>query len=192
MSLLLRRIIVRRSELKADSNRVERDQAKSNQAKSSQTKASRIMSGPALLETRAGAVKPHRSRLLIVDDDNVHRMIVKKFAAELHFDVSQAGSLEHAIDLLDREAFDCMTLDLSLHAEDGVNILRHLWSSGRRVPVLIVSGADEERRLHTTKHAEAMNFQVLHVVKKPLDIKALRQALAELRYVVEINRGEKS
>ena len=150
------------------------------------------MSGPALLETRVGAVKPHRSKLLIIDDDNVHRMIVRKFAAELHFDVSQAGSLEHAIALLDKEPFDCITLDLSLHAEEGINILRHLWSGGRKIPVLIISGADEEKRAHTTRHAEAMNFQVLHVVKKPLDIKALRQALAELRYFVEINRGGKS
>jgi len=150
------------------------------------------MSGPALLETRVAAVRPHRSKLLIVDDDTVHRMIIKKFAAELEFEVVQAGSFEHAIAFLDREPFDCITLDLSLHADEGIDILRHLWKDGRRMPVLIISGADEERRSHTTRHAEAMNFQVLHVVKKPLDIKALRQALAELRYFVEINRGSAS
>ncbi|HTZ00770.1 MAG TPA: response regulator [Xanthobacteraceae bacterium] len=143
------------------------------------------MSRSALRTENAEALKPDRIKLLIVDDDNVHRVIIKRFAKILDFDIAEAASFDRAVLLIDQEHFDCITLDLSLDARDGMDVLRHLWHNGRLIPVLIISGADDSKRSESTMQAELMRFNVLHVVKKPLDLQALREALTKLKSIVE-------
>jgi CheY-like chemotaxis protein len=145
------------------------------------------MSRSALRTANAEALKPGRIKLLIVDDDNVHRVIIKRFAKLLDFEIAEAGSYERAVQLIDQETFDCITLDLSLQAHDGMEVLRYLWHNGRKIPVLIISAADDIKRSESTMQAELMNFNVLHVVKKPLDLQALRQALSQLRLIAEFD-----
>ena len=145
------------------------------------------MSRSALRTASAEALNPVKIKLLIIDDDNVHRVIIKRFAKLLDFEIAEAGSYERAVLLIDQESFDCITLDLSLEARDGMDVLRHLWHHGRRVPVLIISGADDAKRSESTMQAELMKFNVLHVVKKPLDLQALRQALTKLKSIAEFD-----
>jgi CheY-like chemotaxis protein len=147
------------------------------------------MSRSALRTENAEALKPGRIKLLIVDDDNVHRVIIRRFAKLLDFEIAEAGSYESAVLLIGQESFDCITLDLSLQARDGMEVLRYLWHNGRRIPVLIISAADDAKRSESTMQAELMNFNVLHVVKKPLDLQALRQALIQLRLIAEFDGG---
>jgi CheY-like chemotaxis protein len=145
------------------------------------------MSRTASPKTRIETAERRRIRLLIVEDDNVHRMIIKRFAAALNFDIAEATSYESTVALFDADQFDCITLDLSIRARSGIDVLCHLRDIGRRVPVLIISGADEGKRSDTAQFAELMNFKVLHVMKKPLDIHALQQALEKLKTFVAVS-----
>ncbi len=137
-------------------------------------------------ETRAEPAARRRIRLLIIEDDNVHRMIIKRFAAALGFDIAEANSYQGTVALFETQRFDCITLDLSIREHSGIEVLCHLRDIGRRLPVLIVSGADEGKRSDTAQFAELMNFKVLHVMKKPLDLYALQQALEKLKTFVSI------
>jgi len=145
------------------------------------------MSRSAAPKTKAEPAEQRRIRLLIVEDDNVHRMIIKRFAMALDFDIAEATTYESTVELFDSDPFDCITLDLSIRARSGIDVLCHLRDIGRRVPVLIISGADEGKRSDTAQFAELMNFKVLHVMKKPLDLHALQQALEKLKTFVAIS-----
>jgi DNA-binding response OmpR family regulator len=145
------------------------------------------MSRPASPKTRFESAERRQVRLLIIEDDNVHRMIIKRFATALGFDIAEATSYESTVALFDTNPFDCITLDLSIRARSGIDVLCHLRDIGQRVPVLIISGADEGKRSETAQFAELMNFKVLHAMKKPLDLHALQQSLEKLKTFVHIS-----
>ncbi len=147
------------------------------------------MSRMALSNPPAEAAEPGRIKLLIIEDDNVHRMIIRRFAVALGFDVAEASSYERAITLFDEGQFDCITLDLSIESHTGIEVLRYLWGIGRKIPVLIISGADQTKRAETALYAESMKFDILHVVRKPLDLKALQEALRQLKAFIELSAG---
>lgn len=145
------------------------------------------MSRSALPNFPSNTAEQERIKLLIIEDDNVHRMIIKRFAAALGYDVAEAGSYERAIELFATKQFDCITLDLSIETHSGIEVLKYLWNIGRRIPVLVISGADQAKRAETALYAESMKFDILHVLRKPLDLKSLQDALAQLKLFVELS-----
>jgi CheY-like chemotaxis protein len=153
----------------------------------SEQQKGRNMSTSAPPTTMVEPTSPELTRLLIIEDDDVHRMIIKRFSLNLGFTVAEADTYERAKAQLDADQIDCITLDLSIRAHSGVDVLCHLRKIGRRIPVLIISGSDEGKRSETAQFAESMNFKVLHVMKKPLDLQALQNALATLKTFVYVN-----
>lgn len=145
------------------------------------------MTRSALPSTRPHTWTLGRTRLLIIEDDSVHRMIIKRFAEALGYEVVEAGSYERAIALFGEQQFDCITLDLALETHSGNEVLRQLWNIGRRIPVLVINGADEAKRAEAALYAESMKFDIIHVVRKPLDLKSLQDALTRLKAFVELS-----
>lgn len=98
-------------------------------------------------------------RLLVVDDDLVQRTIIGKIGTRLGYDTVIASTFEMASELLQREAFDIMTLDLSLGERDGVELLRLVADCKLyAMPIVIISGC-EERILNSTKRvAEGLDL----------------------------------
>lgn len=119
-----------------------------------------------------------RGRLLVVDDDLVQRTIIGKIGAKLGYDTVIASTFEVAAELLQREAFDIMTLDLSLGERDGVELLRLVADRKlHAMPIVIISGC-EERILNSTKRvAEGLSLSLTCCLNKPLNIDSLRDAL---------------
>lgn len=119
-----------------------------------------------------------KGRLLVVDDDLVQRTIIGKIGAKLGYDTVIASTFEMASELLQREAFDIMTLDLSLGERDGVELLRLVADCKLyAMPIVIISGCDE-RILNSTKRvAEGLNLSLTRCLNKPLNLDNLRDAL---------------
>ena len=119
-----------------------------------------------------------KGRLLVVDDDLVQRTIIGKVGSRLGYDTAIASSFERAAELLRAEAFDVMTLDLSLGKRDGVELLRLAADLGlNTMPIVIISGCDE-RILNTTRRmGQALNLSLTSCLTKPLDLDRLREAL---------------
>lgn len=132
---------------------------------------------------------PPAPRLLVVDDDNLHRMIICRVAAKAGYRPAGAASYEEAAKLAQENAFDCITLDLSLGQHAGVEMLRHLWVIGCKAPILIISGCDEATCRETVRVARSLNLNVLEPVPKPVDLVTLRYSLERLRVQSELARG---
>src|ERR1700675_1932136 len=64
-------------------------------------------------------VAPDRPRLLVIDDDYLHRKIICRVAAKAGYAPAGAATYEEAIKLALENAFDCISLDLSLGQHGG-------------------------------------------------------------------------
>jgi len=124
-------------------------------------------------------------RLLVIDDDNLHRMIICRVAAKAGYVPAGAATYEEAAQLVQDGGFDCITLDLSLGDHAGVDMLRHLWVIGCKAPVIIISGCDDATCGETEKVAASLKLSVWESIPKPVDMAVLRESLERLKAVRE-------
>ena len=120
-------------------------------------------------------------RLLVIDDDHLHCMIICRIAAKAGFAPLAAASYEEAAKLTQETTFDCITLDLSLGAHAGVEMLRHLWVVGYKGPIIIISGCDDVVCRETVRVGKSLNLKIWEPVPKPVDLSLLRYSLERLK-----------
>jgi DNA-binding NtrC family response regulator len=120
-------------------------------------------------------------RLIVIDDDNLHRMIICRVAAKAGYAPAGAATYDEAAKLLQENTFDCMTLDLSLGQHAGVELLRHAWVLGRKMPVIIISGSDDSAWREAIKVAESLKLNIWQAIPKPVDLGVLRHWLERLK-----------
>ena len=82
--------------------------------------------------------KPH---ILVVDDDNRLRTLLKKFLSEQGFLVTVAADAAEARRKLAWFSFDLMVLDIMMPGEDGLSLLTSL--AGSDMPILMLSARSE-------------------------------------------------
>ncbi len=124
---------------------------------------------------------PPAPRLLVIDDDHLHCMIICRVASKAGFAPVAAATYEEAAKLAQETAFDCITLDLSLGAHAGVEMLRHLWVLGFKAPIMIVSGCDDAVCRETVRMGKSLNLKISEPVPKPVDLAMLRYSLERLK-----------
>lgn len=92
-----------------------------------------------------GSAADFRAHVLIVDDDQVDRMAVRRHLAVLSAGVTmdEADGVLAAIDRLAAERFDCVLLDYNLPDGDGLTFLRGMRTAGLDVPVVMLTGQDD-------------------------------------------------
>jgi DNA-binding response OmpR family regulator len=120
-------------------------------------------------------------RLLVIDDDHLHRMIICRVGTKAGYAPVGAESYDEAAKLAQETPFDCVTLDLSLGAHAGVEMVRHLWVLRYKAPILIISGADDALCRETVRVAKSLNLNVLPPIPKPVDLAILRYSLERIR-----------
>lgn len=129
-------------------------------------------------------------RLLVIDDDNLHRMIICRVAAKAGYAPAGAATFDEAAELAQKAPFDCITLDLSLGAHAGVEMLRHLWVIGCKAPIIVISGCDDATYQDTVKVATSLNLNIWQAMPKPVDLAVLRVWFEQLRSIGETTAVE--
>ena len=81
-------------------------------------------------------------RLLIVEDENDLRNIVKKRLVKEHYSVDACGDGLEAMAYIDMTSYDGIILDIMLPGKDGYEILRELWQREDDTPVLLLTAKD--------------------------------------------------
>jgi len=135
--------------------------------------------GLALIAMARNGHKP--PRLLVIDDDNLHRMIICRVAAKAGYLPAGAATYDEAAELARANTFDCITLDLSLGDHAGVELLRHLWVIGCKATIIIVSGCDDATCNESQRVAESLKFKVWESIPKPVNLGVLRDSLERLK-----------
>jgi type II secretory ATPase GspE/PulE/Tfp pilus assembly ATPase PilB-like protein/CheY-like chemotaxis protein len=86
------------------------------------------------------------ARVLLVDDEDTLRRVMKDLLARDGFDVIEARTGVEALDQVDRHAPDIIVLDLNLPGMDGYSVLSELRSrpATRRIPVIVLTAKGDE------------------------------------------------
>jgi CheY-like chemotaxis protein len=117
-------------------------------------------------------------RLLVVDDDILHRLIICRAAAKVGYVPVGAASGREAARLSQEGEFDCITLDIALGDRGGaVALLRHLAEVRCKAPIIVVSACDDETLHETLSLARSLKLNVAEPVPKPVDLTILRRML---------------
>jgi CheY-like chemotaxis protein len=121
-----------------------------------------------------------RNELLIIDDADLHLSILCKIAQQVGFTTTGAHSAAEAIELVRERTFDCITLDLSLGDQSGIEVLKALAEIKCRTPVIVISDSGDEVREETIRIGNLLNLNVRVPIPKPVHLAALRKALTQL------------
>ena len=128
-----------------------------------------------------------KASVLIVDDElgprESLRMILKPF-----FDVSTAANGKEALDYIQKETVDLITLDLKMPGLSGIDVLQELRRLGSDAAVVIITGYGTLTHIH-----DAIRFGAVDFVSKPFnipDIVAIAQKSVAQRNCHQ--KGEKS
>ncbi|GAB3225066.1 PP2C family protein-serine/threonine phosphatase [Mycolicibacterium hippocampi] len=123
--------------------------------------------------------------LLLVEDDRADAILVEELVADAGFDtrVVWAESMAKAEQEIARARPDCILLDLHLHDADGIDGLTRISKQDATVPVVVLTGLNDE---HVGVSAVASGAQD-YLVKGRVDPEALRRAV---RYAIERKRAE--
>ncbi len=115
-------------------------------------------------------------KALVVDDDPstrrlLARILQRNFRAEVH----EAGDGLEGLDLLSKERFDVVLLDIVMPVLDGVEMLAAIRASPQYgdIPVMMLSAVREEQQIR-----EAIKLGIGDYVSKPLRVVETSQRLA--------------
>lgn len=111
-------------------------------------------------------------RLLVTDDDPIQLRAAARLLKTLGHTGALATQGQMALDLLERQTFDVMLLDLRMPVLDGLETLARLRPRHPKLPVVLVSGDDLGVNWSFYRDAGADAYLV-----KPLDIDSLSALL---------------
>ncbi|WP_156924370.1 two-component system response regulator OmpR [Derxia gummosa] len=83
-------------------------------------------------------------RVLVVDDDERLRDLLRRYLTEQGFNVFVAADATAMNKLWMRERFDLLVLDLMLPGEDGLAICRRLRGAGDKTPIIMLTAKAED------------------------------------------------
>lgn len=82
-------------------------------------------------------------KILIVDDEEGIRQIIKEYCMSIGYTTEEASNGEEALELLKRGSYDLMVLDIMMPKMDGFTLLKEC-PKEYRVPTIILSAREEE------------------------------------------------
>ncbi|MFV0361534.1 MAG: response regulator transcription factor [Suipraeoptans sp.] len=84
------------------------------------------------------------NRVLIVDDDPAITKLLEKVMKSNDLITTTADSGTKALSLLKDHSFDIVLLDITLGDMEGFEIIKHMRSNGLNIPVMVISGRNED------------------------------------------------
>jgi len=109
-------------------------------------------------------------KLLIVDDDLVLSHELSEMFIEDGHVVEMAGDGVKALELINKNPYDVILLDIKLPGMSGIEILKKLRDNPPKGNIFIVSGSPDAKK---QLHAEGLSHLVKNIIAKPFDIQFL-------------------
>lgn len=114
-------------------------------------------------------------KILIVDDEKNHRLMLKLHLEDAGHKTEQAENGMKALEALKKEQFDAILLDMKMDVMDGLTFLGMMNRQGISLPVIVITA------FSTVKTAvESMKLGAVDYLTKPVDIPQLMEALGKI------------
>ncbi|WP_394421894.1 ATP-binding protein [Sulfitobacter sp. 1A12157] len=129
-------------------------------------------------QKRAEPTAAKRLNLLLVDDNEINRELIKAMLEKIDHDVTLATGGREAIDLAEDAPFDAILMDISMPEVNGIQATKAILSGdgpNRDTPIIAVTAHAMPK-----ERAEFSAVGMSGFLQKPLDMKVLRAKLREL------------
>ena len=129
-----------------------------------------------------------KKRILVVEDDREIRELLKNFLAEKEYIVSEAKNGNEASELMDKEQYDIILLDMMLPYKSGEELIQELRAANdaqkRKTPVIVISA---KTMLDT--RLDVLRMGADDYIIKPFD---LNEVLVRIEVVLRRSEGSES
>jgi len=122
-----------------------------------------------------------RPRLLVIDDDASICTVIERLGEKAGFAPERAVTVEEAKQLVHTDRFDCITLDLSIGTDTGVELLTTLAEMASTTPIIIISASMRSMREFAVSIGNNLHLAVQEPFSKPIDFAKLKEALVGVR-----------
>ncbi len=128
-------------------------------------------------ESDADTLKEHKRYILVIEDEENLRQIIKSVLESASYRVIPAAMAHEAIDLYraDKQLIELVVLDFNLPDADGLSVLRDLQRINPKVKVLLTSGFDVDESIQEALHCGALDF-----LRKPFNRQQILDTVAKV------------
>ncbi len=131
--------------------------------------------------------------VLLVEDNPGDARLLREAIREaegVRIRLTHHSTLRHAVEQLARERFDIIMLDLSLPDADGLETLVRMHTEAPTVPIVVLTGHDDEALAVRAVREGAQDYLVKGQVNSQLLVRAMRYATERKRAVEALQRSE--
>jgi DNA-binding response OmpR family regulator len=118
-----------------------------------------------------------KKRILIVEDDLVLADVLANKLKLEGYETATAPDGQVAVDLLDKEVFDVILLDLTMPWFDGFHVLEELKKMDVKTPIVIMSNLAGVDDINRAKSLGASDYMVKTSVTPELIVKEIKKYL---------------
>ncbi|MDF5730576.1 MAG: ATP-binding protein [Rhizonema sp. PD38] len=129
--------------------------------------------------------------VLIVDDDEVDRMAVRRslLKAGVEIELSEVSDGNSAIAAFPENSYDCVFLDYLLPDQDGLTLTRKIRSLGIKVPIVVLTGQGDEQIAVELMKAGATDYLSKSRLSPEILARVLRNAIRVYRAEMEVEKA---
>lgn len=115
-------------------------------------------------------------KVLLVDDDAEFLEVMGERLKSRGTEVYTASSAREALDLIDKQSFDAVILDLQMPGIDGIDTLKKIKEKREELQVILLTG-------HGTveKAVESIKIGAMDFLEKPADFEALNEKIKKAK-----------
>jgi two-component system response regulator HydG len=110
-----------------------------------------------------------KQKILVVDDEQSHRLMLKAILTREGYAVSEADDGSSAVQAVEKESFDLILMDIRMGDMDGIEALRRIKKTSPSIPVIMMTAYAS---LKTA--VEALKSGAYDYLTKPLDAEELK------------------
>jgi two-component system response regulator HydG len=116
--------------------------------------------------------KKNKIRILVVDDEKVHRFMLVSLLGEWGWQTVEADDGSAAVAAVEQGPFDAILMDVRMTTMDGMEALQKIHALNPAIPVVIMTAFSS-----VDSAVEAIKMGAHDYLTKPLDFERLRQTL---------------
>ncbi|MCK5541528.1 MAG: sigma-54-dependent Fis family transcriptional regulator [Desulfobacterales bacterium] len=114
-------------------------------------------------------------KILVVDDDSVHGMMLKTLIEDWGYEIHLADDGTTGVDMVKGQSFDLVLLDMKMKKMSGMEALQHIKNYNPSLPVVIMTAYSSVQTAVKTLKIGAYDY-----LTKPLDFDKLKLTLERL------------
>lgn len=120
-------------------------------------------------------------RLLVVDDEELIREVIKEYSLNEGYEVDEAENGEVALDLIEKNNYDLIIMDVMMPEMDGLTAIKEI-KEVKNIPIIILSARKEEY-----DKLQGFDIGIDDYVTKPFSPKEL---IARIKAVTKRFKGD--